>query len=80
MDMTKAEEFEAEMKEIWNDDPNDLYDEWCNANERARFRGAVQTGNESDTGFDLIWVEWEFGDESKVWIGKAGNQTEGNLE
>lgn len=49
--MTQAQSFEAEMQEIWDDDPNKLFWEWHNANERARYYLA---GN-----FNNDWYEWE---------------------
>jgi hypothetical protein len=71
---TAAEEFEAEMRRIWDDDPEELYDEWHNANERAQH----PKWSASDTGrIEDDWAEWEFGDGSKLWILKDGNGTVG---
>lgn len=74
--MTQAEQFEAEMGEIW--DPNNLFTDWFNANDRAKFHGASETGNHIRQ-FDNDWYEWEFPDQSKVWILKDGSGTVNNL-
>lgn len=68
--MNQADTFEAEMKEIWDEDPNKLFWDWHNANDRAKFHGASQTGRTNNN-----WSEWEFGDESKVWILEDGSGT-----
>lgn len=72
--MTQADIFEAEMGNIWDEDPDNLYDEWYNANDRAKLHQASQTGN-----FNNNWYEWEFGDGSKTWILEDGSGTSTNL-
>lgn len=72
--MNQATIFSAGMQDIWDEDHDKLYDQWANATETAKALGAKETGRESDDEEGDPFVEWEFPDGSKTWIGRKGGK------
>lgn len=64
-----AEQVIALMTEIWNDDPQDLYDEWHNALEVMRALGAKRTAGPTEIGPNgLITFQLKSGEKLHVAV------------
>lgn len=70
--MTQAAAFIAKMNEIWGDDPNNLYNDWNDANLVARASRATKLYAQKFAASGEYGYVYAFDDGSKAWVDTGG--------